>query len=254
MAKTLLLIPLILFYCFNLVANAQERKPIHVSVQSDNELINSVQIINITSREEATKNNLEFSTIAVKLKDTLYISAPKFIAQRIIINKEQLDSESLQITLNPSFIQLDEVNINKNTQINAVNLGIIKSNRKTPTPAERALQTAGEFKPIHLLGLIGGSVKIDPIINAISGRTDKLRKLVLLEKKELNLIFLEDYLENYITNTIKYPKENIKQLFYLAVEDPALQKLIDTNNIEEIKFLLCDLIVKQQKENKKSNE
>jgi hypothetical protein len=51
--------------------------------------------------------------------------------------------------------QLDEVVIRRYNNINAVSLGIIPANQKSYTPAERKLRTAGDFKPIMLLGLIG---------------------------------------------------------------------------------------------------
>jgi hypothetical protein len=50
--------------------------------------------------------------------------------------------------------QLDEVVIRRYNNINAVSLGIIP-NQKSYTPAERKLRTAGDFKPIMLLGLMG---------------------------------------------------------------------------------------------------
>jgi hypothetical protein len=42
--------------------------------------------------------------------------------------------------------------------------------------------TASDFKPIMLLGMIGGSMPLDPLINKINGRTNDLKKKVILEK------------------------------------------------------------------------
>jgi hypothetical protein len=50
--------------------------------------------------------------------------------------------------------QLDEVVIRRYNNINAVSLGIIPANQNIYA-SRKKLRTAGDFKPIMLLGLIG---------------------------------------------------------------------------------------------------
>ena len=69
-------------------------------------------------------------------------------------------------------------------------MGIIPYGQKKYTPAERKLKTAGDFKPIHLLGLLGGAFALDPIINKINGRTKKLKKEIKVEGKETYLLLV----------------------------------------------------------------
>lgn len=77
---------------------------------------------------------------------------------------------------------LEEVFIQSKSEFTALSLGIIQKEIKPPSPYERQLYTAGDFKPIHLLSLLGGSLQVDPIINAISGRTKRLKKYIQFEK------------------------------------------------------------------------
>jgi hypothetical protein len=76
--------------------------------------------------------------------------------------------------------QLDEVVIRRYNNINAVSLGLFS--KPKIIYASRKLRTAGDFKPIMLLGLIS-SMPLDPLINKINGRTKRLKKEVILEKK-----------------------------------------------------------------------
>ncbi|WAC01499.1 hypothetical protein N7U66_16040 [Lacinutrix neustonica] len=51
--------------------------------------------------------------------------------------------------------------------INFYDVGIPGYKGKPKTKSERQLQTAGDFKPIMLLGLLAGSMPFDPLLNAI---------------------------------------------------------------------------------------
>ena len=89
-------------------------------------------------------------------------------------------------------IDLKEVIINEHPEITAENIGVIPYGQKKYTPAERKLYTAGDFKPIHLLGLLGGTLAVDPIINKINGKSKKLKKEIEVEKKESYLKQLDN--------------------------------------------------------------
>jgi hypothetical protein len=53
-------------------------------------------------------------------------------------------------------------------------LGITSANQNH-IRQQKELRTAGDFKPIMLLGLIS-SMPLDPLINKINGRTKRLKK------------------------------------------------------------------------------
>ena len=98
-----------------------------------------------------------------------------------ILKSDDFFNKHLTDTVRSIFDQvniLDEVFIASNSEFNAVSLGILKKEIKPLTPYERQLYTAGDFKPVHLLSILTGSLNVDPIINAITGRTKRLKKYI----------------------------------------------------------------------------
>jgi len=136
--------------------------------------------------------------------------------------------------------------VNKHPEINAVSLGISPRGIKKYTPAERRLKTAGDFKPIQLLGILGGSLPVDPIINAISGRTAMLKKELEVETKE-RLLALFDALykdDNYFIKTLKIPEDYIKGFKYYCIENQNFAEVLKTKSKTQIEFLIVPLASK----------
>ncbi|WP_310991979.1 hypothetical protein [Aequorivita marina] len=165
----------------------------------------------------------------------------------IFLLNEKLQDSLKQVpsyTLKPSILEhvnkLDEVVVLSKSKFNAVTLGIIQKEIKPLTQNERRLYTAGDFKPIHLLSLLGGSLQVDPIINAISGRTKRLKKYIEIEKKERNIIFLEDHFTEYMQNNLNVGEAYIGRFRNYLIENEKLQELIDRKNFGELYFLIGD--------------
>ena len=110
-----------------------------------------------------------------------------------------------------------------------LHLGIVSKEQKTYTPAERKVRTA-------TTGLL------DPLLNKISGRTEMLKKEVVVEKNEKALVRLE-YLfeENYFVEKLKIPQEYVKGFQYYAVETVDLQNALKAKNKTLAKFLMINL-------------
>jgi hypothetical protein len=150
----------------------------------------------------------------------------------------------LKDSLNPSMMsevnKLDDVFIKSKSEFNAVSLGIIDKEIIPPTQYERQLYTAGDFKPIHLLGILGGSLKVDPIINAISGRTKRLKKYIQFEKKESNLSFLENHFKDYMLDDLAIEELILGRFLNFLVENENLQNLIDRKDFGALYFFIGD--------------
>lgn len=147
-------------------------------------------------------------------------------------------------TINPSIFgrvnKLNEVYIKPKSEFNAVSLGIIKEEIKPLSVYERRLYTAGDFKPIHLLNILGGSLAVDPIINAINGRTKKMKKHIEIERKESNLIFLEDYFLKYMTENLHIEDSIRGRFLTYLIANQNLQNFIDRKAFGELHFLIGD--------------
>lgn len=83
-------------------------------------------------------------------------------------------------------------------------------------------------------------MEIDPIINAISGRTKRLKKYIRYEKKENNLSYLEDHFMSYLVDTLNIEKKLIGRFLSYLVENEKLQDLIDRKDFGELYFFIGD--------------
>lgn len=137
-------------------------------------------------------------------------------------------------------ILLDEVKIRSNSQITAYSLGITKKPIIAPTQYERQLLTAGDFKPIHLLSLLGGSLQVDPIINAISGRTKRLKKYVKIERNIKYHAYLKENFEEFFTEKLKIDQELFGSFIIHLSEDENIQNLIQNKKFDELEFAIAD--------------
>lgn len=148
--------------------------------------------------------------------------------------------DTLSILFSKDIIELNEVKIRPNSQISAYSLGIISKPVKTPKQYERQLLTAGDFKPIHLLGLLGGSLQVDPILNAINGKTKRLKKYVEIEKQQKYQEYLSDNFQEYFSEQLKIDSEYIGSFVIYLCEDKKVINLIESKSFEELEFLMAD--------------
>ncbi|REH00380.1 carboxypeptidase-like regulatory domain-containing protein [Flavobacterium aquicola] len=204
--------------------------------------VEGVNITNTSSKVMVVSDAYGHFSILSKEGDILSFSAINYEPLRKFINRQEFNLGSITVNLTLKTIELNEVVINKHSDISAENLGIISKDQIKLTTAERRLQTAGDFKPIHLLALLGGKLPFDPIINAINGKTKRLKKEVSVEKKEILMVKIENLFENqYYIEPLKIPQELIKGFQYYCVENPDFAKSLNDNNKTLCKFLIVGL-------------
>jgi hypothetical protein len=150
------------------VFSQSKEKLFHGKVFANGNNVEGINVVNLVNEKSAVTNEEGDFYILAKEDDLIVLSAPNFEYKRKIIAKEDLDSKIVTINLIPKATQLDEVEITEYKNINAVDLGILSKPAKQYTPAERKLKTATDLD----LGIGFGVIfSIDPLINAISGRT-----------------------------------------------------------------------------------
>lgn len=208
-----------------------QEKRIHGKVTASGNNVEGINIVNLVNEKSTqTDANGDFYIMA-KAEDLLVLSAINLEYKRKIIGEEDLNSEVIQIEMVPKSTQLDEVEITEYKNINAVSLGILSKPAKVYTPAERKVRTA-------TTGLL------DPLLNLMSGRTEMLKKGVEVEKKERLLERIDDlYKEEFFTESLDIPSENIPGFKYYAVENKELMNAINSKNKP-----LADLIFVQLSE------
>ncbi len=118
---------------------------------------------------------------------------------------------------------------------------------KNPTD-ERRLRTAGDFKLIHLLGLLGGSLQVHPILNAINGRTKRLKRNIRIEKQQRNIAFLEIHAMNYMKDKMQLTGAQAQLLIDYIINDSRLQDVLHFKNEARFQFFLQDTLYRLNNE------
>lgn len=219
------------FLLFAQVLLSQELLSGRVMVEGN--FVENINVTNISSNKSVSTDREGAFTIPGNVGDILVFSSVNLETKRKVIVGEDITEGFIIVKMSASIIPLKEVKVNENTGISAENLGIIPQGQKKYSPAERRLHEATTG---------GGLVPLNPIINAISGRTTMLKKEVVAEKKERLLLRLDGWLEEkYYTNSLKIPQEYIKGFHYYLIEDNDFVRALKAKNKTLTKFLMSKL-------------
>ncbi len=232
MNKTLLFI--LFLFCQITFGQTAGEKLIHGKIIVESGSVAGVNIVNLVNEKSAISDgNGEFYILA-KAEDLLVFSSVNLEYHRKIIEEADVKLAVLIIKLTAKVVELDEVIVNKHPEINAVSLGISPKGIKKLTPAERKLATASSMK-LNPGGL-------DPLINAISGRTKMLKKELEVEKKERLLVLFGSLVDtNYFTKTLKIPVDYIKGFQYYCLDNEKFVEVLKSKNKTKIEFLIVPL-------------
>ena len=215
---------------------------------SDATDIEGVLIKNISSKQETYSYRGGYFSINGKQNDTLMFSAFNLKATMHIIKEKDFGENLIFIPMPLNRTELKELAIIDYKSINAVSLGIVPANQITYTPAERKLKTASDYRPestFYLGGLTGVSLSFDAILNAISGRTNMLKKELVVENKEqLQVKLANKYDKEYIINTLKIPEEYVEGFVFYTAENNRFAEAMRVKNYTMATFILSELATK----------
>ncbi|MBA6153327.1 hypothetical protein [Gelidibacter maritimus] len=223
-----------------------------------NDDVEGIHILNNTSSTFTISNRKGEFTIPVQLNDTLAFSGVSYIKKEIVVSQDIFNSKLLTVYLEEKVTTLDEVvvghiltgDLNSDLRnsgiergINFFDLGIPGYAGKPKTQSERRLYTAGDFKPIHLLGLLAGSLEVDPILNAISGRTKLLKHRIQLENKDKCIDRAKSNLAQMLFSAHPLKERYRNQFFYFCADDAQFETLcIIKDDFKTFEFLKEKLV------------
>jgi hypothetical protein len=236
---------LLLFCGFKV--SAQERVQVLGKVRSGAIPLENVHIQNISSENATISDASGYFQLKIKIGDTLLLTHVSMHDHISYVKEDDLKNLVLNMLQKPT--ELKEVVVNDHSEINAVALGIIPKDIENLSTNERRLKTAGDFKPIHLLSILGGSLPIDPILNAINGRTKRLKRNIDIEKRQKNIAFLEINYLNYMKEEMQLTDAQAQLLINFIIEDAELTYLVDLNNEARLQFFLQDAWYRLKEEN-----
>ncbi|WP_396195488.1 hypothetical protein [Flavobacterium sp.] len=205
--------------------------------------LKEVNVYNLRSESAtATDENGNYSMF-VKVGDTLQFQSLQIATKKLVVSEIDVKKTLLVTQLLPKVIALEEVEIQDHSNINAVSLRILDKPAKKYTPAERRLKTATDIDATASVGMMaGGSIGLDPILNAISGRTAMLKKELEVERQERLMIKVENQFKpEYFTNRLKIPEEYVKGFLYYIADDAKLGEYMNKKNKGMAKFRLSEL-------------
>ncbi len=230
----------LLFLIFSISATAQERVPVEGNVTNRKAGLEDVHIQNITSMQFSVSTKAGNFRISLAAGDTLIFSHVSMKELIRVVGQEDINSGSMSVAMFENDTELREVVIDEKEEISALSLGIISEEKERLTMNERRLATAGDFKWYHLFSILGGSLQIDPILNAINGKTKGLKRNIEVEKKMEKLQFLEGRYMAYMKENFKAPEGEIQQFLDHLVEQESLTPVLNSDNEDQMKFYLMD--------------
>ena len=238
MAKQLLLF--LIF--FPIIVLSQKDSPISGKVVSESSLLEGIHVINLATRNGVVTDSRGYFQINAKVSDTIQFTAINLKAIRYIIKESDFSKDLLLIKMESLITELEEVDIIKYKNINAVALGIVPANQRTYTPAERKLAAAGDFKWYSPLLIPLGGMSVDGLINSISGRTSMLKKEVVVERKEMLQAKTSDYFDRkYFIETLNIPEDYVDGFLFYIVENERYTRAMKDKNKAMATFILSEL-------------
>lgn len=231
--------PVFIFLFLSIWAvKAQDRTLVHGLITNNDSIVKNVHVRNISSGKFSLSGNSGEFSLSMGVGDTLLFTHVGMQDLIAYVKEDDLQKNPLPFVMTNSSMELREVVVNETSEINAVSLGIIPKKIEKLTLNERRLRQAGDFKPKHLIGIIAGGVSFDAILNAINGRTKKLKRNITYEVKERNIAFLEINYMQYMQKEMKLSEHETRLLINHAIEDEELSGLISLGNEARIQFFL----------------
>jgi len=205
---------------------------------NDNE---GITIVNISNKINTISGNGGYFKIKAKVNDTIMFSAIHLVGKKHIITKKDFGKDLLFIKLDIYTRHIKEIMVTNADDINAESLGLVPKGQKKYTPAERRLKTAGDFNGQFGLNT---AFSIDPLLNAISGRTKQLKAELEVERKEfLQYKINSNFDSEYIMNQLHIPEEYVQGFVFYIVEDEELKNAAKAKNKTLIAFRMSALAV-----------
>ena len=206
--------------------------------------IEGIHVINKTSGFFATTTQFGGFTIRAKLNDTLVFSAIQYKITSVLVKQENIDSQTISVELEELINQLDEVFIRPSLTgnleddillskaqppINFYDVGIPGYQGPPKTKREREL-----YEATSGLGLI----PLNPILNAISGRTKKLKQRVKLERRDALMFKIKAKFSKDLFHGTDLQEEQKMDFFYFCSEDTNFETICGSDyDLRVLQFL-----------------
>lgn len=193
--------------------------------------IEGIHIINRTSQRFATTNNKGEFTISAKFNDTILVSSVRYKQKLLLVSRTNISTRSLKIYLDEHVNELDKVVVGKvltgaldsdienegeERPMDFYDVGIPGFVGKRKTQKERKLYEAdhGKFYAFPF------TLNTNKILNALSGRTKRLKEHVRLEKNNVLVYRVRAKVGDMFFNTHSLDEDRRMDFFFFCSDDP----------------------------------
>ncbi|WP_127138441.1 carboxypeptidase-like regulatory domain-containing protein [Flagellimonas oceanensis] len=250
-------------------AQEGESKLLQGRVSSTDKDVVGVVVQNTTTRD-AVITDLEGNfSIRVRVKDTLVFSAVHFLRKSLPVTQALYRSNFVEVPMQEFVNQLrevvvspynltgdltrdiDRVTLEKDVSAEALNLP--NAHQRIPTQSERKLQEASSMSVTAGGGLggAGGGMSLNPIINAITGRTKMLKKRVEVDKTYAQTRQIQGfYTDSLFVSTLKIPMQKIDDFMYFCEVDEAFQAAVESQD----KLRIWDIMLQKSRAYRENND
>jgi hypothetical protein len=181
-------ITLILTFCVCVGFSQTNEVFFKATIICENKPAEAVTVYNSTQRFTAITNVDGQFVIPLQVGDVLRISAVNLETKEIKISTEIINTNNYIIVMTKKVQTLEEVKV-IDYGINAKSLEILDKSPIDYTPAERKLYFVTGNK--HQIGL-NTKISLERIISGITGKTKKLKKEVIVERKERAIAIINE--------------------------------------------------------------
>lgn len=261
-------LPLLCFTAFFATAQDGTTRTLNGRVTSTDKDVVGVVIQNISS-EQAVITDMDGNfAIHVQLGDTLVFSAVHFQRKIVPVTEVLYRTSFVEVPMEEFVNELKEVvvrpynlsgdlsqDLGKLTlekDVSASALGLPNAGVKPLTQSERLLREASSMTMTAGGGLggAGGGMSLNPIINAITGRTKMLKNRVKVDNTYARTQRVQDfYVDSLFVTTLKIPVEKVDDFMYFCEVDEAFQETVDTQD----KLKILDFMMKKSRAYRKNN-
>ena len=244
---------LTLFFFLTLQQTYSQTIELLGSVQSTTEVEN-IHVINKTAQKFTITNADGAFKISATLNDTLIFTSIQHKLTSVLVDADIIENKTLVVTLEEQLNELDQVVVGKiltgnmNSDVSNVEGEAFTAKKAGVSSYEGPLKTQSERK-FNEATTGGGFIPLNPILNAISGRTKKLKNQIKLEEKDALIFTMKNNLSDDLFSENPLEEEYVMEYFYFASEQPDfLSRCKNKSSIEKLDYLIEKLQLFKQKQ------
>ena len=197
-----------------------------------------INVLNKRSLQGTITDDQGRFNIPVRLGDTLVFSAVQFKVKQLKVEEYLLKTSFVRIPMEPFVNELDEVVVQPYNLSGSLETDATNFEPPAPPSAESlGLPNAGiriisqEERKLYEATSGSGLVPLNPILNAITGRTKRLKEQLRIQQKYQRTQRVRAfYPDSLFTGELHIPVEKIPDFMYYCEIDSVFQAKVDTRD------------------------